>query len=122
MRHVQRNDRASTRRKSERRAAPRPVRLNLESMEDRTVPAGAVRLGPDQLGFAGLGANAATQVGDTQYFLAHAPTDSPGAAGIWHTDGTPPNTQRLNNDSLAGLNINELVSVGDTLYFTASQA
>ncbi len=122
MRYAQRNDRVLTRRKPERRGAPRPVRLNLEAMEDRTVPATAVPLGSASLGYLGIGigSNGATQVGDTLYFLGHAPTDPPGAIGIWHTDGTPANTQPLTDPSLAGLAITELASVGHTLYFVAA--
>jgi ELWxxDGT repeat protein len=86
-------------------------------MEDRTVPAQAVAVGPD-LTLAGLGPNTGTHVGNSLYFLAHQSTDAPGVSEIWQVGGTATATE-LNVPALAGMSINEIANIGNTLYVTA---
>ena len=105
----------SERLKKTRRAA-RPVRLNLEAMEDRTVPAQAVPVGPD-LFFQGPGPNATAKVGESLYFIEQD-TAGPPAANIWHVDGTA-TAQPLEVKALDGQSVLEMASIKGTLYVTA---
>src|SRR3954465_13603741 len=82
------------------RAAARPVKLHLEPMEDRTVPAQAVPVGPD-LRLYGPGPNTHAKVGDSLYLLANN-GDTASTLGIWRVDGAT-GAQRLDVPALAGL-------------------
>jgi ELWxxDGT repeat protein len=87
-------------------------------MEDRTVPAQAVAVGPD-LTLVGPGPNTGTHVGDSLYFLAHQSTDEPGVSEVWQVSGGT-TAQQLNVPALNGMSINEIANVGGTLYVTAT--
>lgn len=103
--------------KFRRKRPARPVKLHLEPMEDRTVPAQAVPVGPD-LSLFGPGLNTSAKVGDSLYFLARQDSGSATAANIWHVGGTA-QAQPLNVPALAGLSPVELAEVGGSLYVTA---
>jgi ELWxxDGT repeat protein len=87
-------------------------------MEDRTVPAQAIPVGPD-LSLIGPGPNSGTKVGDSLYFLAHQSTDAAGVTNIWHVDGSATATE-LSVPALAGMSVSEMASMNGTLYVTAS--
>jgi ELWxxDGT repeat protein len=101
-----------------KRKAKQPVRLILELMEDRTVPAQAIAVGPD-LSLVGPGPNSGTKIGETLYFLARQNTDAPGVSEIWQVSGTA-TAQMLNVPALAGMSIDEIANVGSALYVTAA--
>jgi ELWxxDGT repeat protein len=103
-----------------KRKAQRSVQLALELMEDRTVPAHAIAVGPD-LSLIGPGPNSGTKIGETLYFLAHQSTDATGVSDIWQVSGTA-TAQEVNVPALAGMSIDEIENVGSTLYVTASAA
>jgi ELWxxDGT repeat protein len=110
-----RSDRIKSRRK---RTSSWPVRLGLEIMEDRTVPAQAMPVGPD-LSLIGLGPNSGTKMGDSLYFLAHQSTDAAGVSEIWQVSGTA-TAQQVSVPALAGMSLDEIDNVGTTLYVTAA--
>jgi ELWxxDGT repeat protein len=112
-----RSERARLRRK---RKAQWPVHLLLELMEDRTVPAQAVAVGPD-LTLIAPGPNSGTKVGETLYYIAHQSTDAPGVSEIWQVSGTT-TAQEVSVPALSGMSIEEIDNVGGTLYVTASAA
>jgi ELWxxDGT repeat protein len=88
-------------------------------MEDRTVPAQAVAVGPD-LTLVGPGPNTGTHVGNSLFFLAHQSTDAPGVSEIWQVSGGT-TAQQVGAPALAGMSINEIANVGTTLYVTAAE-
>jgi ELWxxDGT repeat protein len=93
------------------------VRLSVEAMEDRTVPAHAAALGPDNLNLDAFGNHHAAQSGNTLYFLASTGTSSP---TLWQTDGTPDGTAAVAASGLAGLSVTEVASAAGSVYFAAS--
>ncbi len=103
-----------------RKRAKGSVRLELELMEDRTVPAQAVAVGPD-LSLYAPGANTGTHVGDSIYFIAHQSTDPAGVSEIWQVSGSA-TAQQLSVPALAGMSLGEIANINSTLYVTASPA
>ena len=87
-------------------------------MEDRTVPAQAIAVGPN-LTLASFGPNSGAKVGDSLYFLAHQSTDAPGVSEIWQVNGTA-TAQEVNVPALAGMSIDEIANVNGTLFVTAA--
>src|SRR5262245_37703024 len=106
----------SKRRKADVR---RPLRLGIQALEDRTVPAQIAALGPADLGVQYYGPGATARAGDTLYFLARQ-----GMTGseMWSTDGSA--VTKLSADpsrsALSGLFVGQVVTAGDAVYFTAS--
>jgi ELWxxDGT repeat protein len=98
------------------RPVRRPVRLRLEAIEDRVVPAHAVALGPDNLSVMSFGPNNTAQVGNTLYYLAGDGASTP---ALWQTGGTPATTNAVSAAGLAGLGVTEVVAGPDGLYFVA---
>src|SRR5689334_17799057 len=99
------------------RLSQNPVRLALEAMEDRTVPAQVTALGPDGLNLTGFGAHHSAQAGGTLYFLAATGTGNP---TLWQTDGTPARTAAAGAAGLAGLSVSEVASADGSVYFAAA--
>jgi ELWxxDGT repeat protein len=88
-------------------------------MEDRTVPAHAIAVGPD-LSLASFGPNSGARVGDSLYFIGHQSTDALGVSEVWQVNGGT-TAQEVNAPALAGMTIGEIQNVNGTLYVTASQ-
>src|SRR5262245_10900345 len=105
------------RKTSRNRWPQRPLRLRLESMEDRTVPATVAQLGPDSLSLLTAAPNTTAQVDNGLYFLAG---DGANASSLWKTDGTDAGTTPVAAPGLSGLSVYGLAGAGGTLYFTAS--
>lgn len=104
--------------KTRRRRSAQPSRLLLELLEDRTVPAQAIPVGPD-LSLTGPGPNTGDHIGNSLYFLAHQSTDAPGVSEIWQVNGTA-TAQELNVPALSGMALGEIASVNGTLFVTAA--
>ena len=112
--------RAHSRRKSAHNRPPqRPVRLRVEAMEDRTVPASTVALGlgPAELGMISLAPHQSAQVGGTLYYVASDGTSTP---ALWKTDGTPAHTSAVAAGGLSGLAIAEIAGAGGSVYVAAA--
>lgn len=100
------------------RGRKQPVRLKIESMEDRTVPA-AVPLLPNQH-FLGAGQEDKTAlIGNTLYFSAG---NANGSSAMWQTDGTATGTSAVVNGAVEGLSPIEVTSFNGKVYFTAADA
>lgn len=102
----------------DRRRRSVQTRLGLEQMEDRTVPAQAIAVGPN-LTLASFGSNSGAKVGDSLYFIGHQSTDGPGVSEIWQVNGTS-TAQEVNVPALAGMSIDEIANVNGSLFVTAA--
>jgi ELWxxDGT repeat protein len=102
----------------DRRRRSTQVRLGLEQMEDRTVPAQAIPVGPN-LSLSAFGPNSGAHVGDSLYFLGHQSTDAPGVSEIWQVNGSATATE-VSVPALAGMSIGEIANVNGSLFVTAA--
>src|SRR5262245_13329069 len=100
------------------RGRKQPVRLKIESMEDRTVPA-AVPLLPAQHGLAAGPNDKTALIGSTLYFAAGT---SSGSTALWQTDGSAAGTSAVSSNAVAGLSPIEAASFNGKVYFTAAGA
>jgi ELWxxDGT repeat protein len=101
------------------RGRPERRRLELEPLEERTLPSGAQLLADINPGAASSNPSQMVAIGSTTFFAAN---DGTHGNELWKTDGTPAGTVLVAdiNPGSAGSNPSDLTSLNGQLYFAAN--